>query len=130
MVIALMTLTGWFVLSNHCALGLLSPSAPAKIAHACCHNSTAEKPAPAPSPGKTGPECCKAIHALVPDASKTGELKPSLLAVLLPMLPAADILVTGSTAVVAFDTGPPEARSFSELVLHRSLRSHAPPRLA
>ena len=129
-VIALMTLAGWFVLSNHCALGRLSPSAPAKNAHACCQNSSAGKSAPASSPGKTGPECCKSIHALVQDGSKTAELKPALLAYFLPLLPATDMVVSSDSAVVASDTGPPEARSFSELVLHRSLRSHAPPRLA
>ena len=125
-----MTLAGWLVLSNHCALGRLLPSVPAKIAHACCQNSSASKSAPAPSPVKTGPECCKAIHALVQDGSKAAELKPALLVVPLPLLPTMDAVVSVGATIVATDTGPPEARSFSELVLHRSLRSHAPPGLA
>ena len=76
-VITTMTLLGWFVLSNHCALGGMAPSGPAKDEHACCRNNSTPSPAHAPSDSQQGAECCKAVHALVPDGIKAGDLKPA-----------------------------------------------------
>ena len=129
-VITTMTLLGWFVLSNHCALGRMAPSAPAKDEHACCRNDSPSSPVQAPSGGKQGAECCKSVHALIPDGIKAGELKPSDFAVAILLALPADVILPVSAETIAADTGPPDARSFSELVLHRSLRSHAPPLLA
>ena len=50
----------------------------------------------------------------------------------LPASPATEALsVTGSRAVAeTLDTGPPESRSFAELILQRSILAHAPPVLS
>jgi hypothetical protein len=129
MVVVAMTLMSWFVLSNHCALGRMASSAQAQKEHACCHND-APKPAQEPVDGKQGAQCCKSLRAVVPDGVKSTELTPPmvLIAVLAAVL-TREVQTEGVAAAVG-DTGPPRASSFSELVLHRSLRSHAPPFLA
>ena len=126
-VIVTMTLAGWFVLSNHCALGRMAQTPQVKKEHACCHNGDS-KPAKEPADGKQGMQCCKSLRALAPDGVKTVTLTPPMfvVAVLASVLKLE--AQTGETVVPAHDTGPPpRAASFSELVLHRSLRSHAPP---
>jgi hypothetical protein len=81
-----------------------------------------------PTDGGKGTECCKSIHATVSAGAKLADIPPPL--------SVGDPFTTWMFArelriqevEVAFgDTGPPAALSFSELVLHRSLRSLAPP---
>ena len=129
MLVAVTTFIGWFVLSNHCALGRMAPRAEAET-HGCCHNGMSQ-PAKAPADSGRSIECCKSLHAVVPDGGGLADLAPPLLAgasVVWMLIPALEL----ETALVPFgDTGPPpRVASFSELVLHRSLRSHAPPFLA
>ncbi len=124
--IVTMALIGWFVLSNHCALGRVAQQAQAKKEHACCHNGTSQ-PEKEPMPGNQGVQCCKSLHAVVPADAK------------LPVPVSLDILgfpIAWPVFAVALPelcpatpaTGPPpDAPAFAELVLHRSLRSHAPP---
>ena len=125
-VIVAMTVVGWFVLSNHCALGSAAKRTGAKNEHACCHNGISQ-PAKEPVDGKQEMQCCKSLHALMPDASKFGEPPPLLLVAVIEWAETLS-LKKKAVPVSALDTGPPpQAASFSELVLHRSLRSHAPP---
>jgi hypothetical protein len=128
-VIVVMTLLGWFVLSNHCALGRIAQAGQAKKEHACCHNGE-PKQENAPLDRNSGVQCCRSLHVIMPDGVKA-DLSPPivLLAVLDDWLPVEDQAV--EVTLQSCDTGPPpRAVSFSELVLHRSLRSHAPPFLA
>lgn len=128
-VIVAMTLIGWFVLSNHCAIGRMAQSAQAKNEHACCHND-ANEPAKEPVDGKQGVQCCKSLRAVMPDSAKPTALTPPMFVVaMLALLLAHDVEVDRA-CIAAGDTDPPRGDSFSELVLHRSLRSHAPPFLA
>ena len=120
-VIVAMTFLGWFVLSNHCALARL-----AQQAHACCHNGD-----PKPVDGSRGVECCKSLHAVMPDGVKAAHPTAPLCMVAIPAVRLAPEDQTDVFFMIACDSGPPPgAESFSELVLHRSLRSHAPPFLA
>ena len=123
------TFIGWFVLSNHCALGGIGSRAAAQKAHVCCHNGTSQ-PVKEPANGGQSTECCKSLHAVVPDGAKFADVPPPFLVGAF----VAWVLVRDAqpqAVIVPFgDTGPPRAESFSELVLHRSLRSHAPPLLA
>ena len=126
MVIVAMTLSGWFVLSNHCALGRMAQTVQAKKAHACCHNGES-KPANQPADGEQRVQCCKSLRAVVPDGVKDASLTPPTFVVAI-LVAVFDVEAqTEKAVVVASDTGPPRAAPFSELVLHRSLRSHAPP---
>jgi hypothetical protein len=123
MVIVAMTFIGWFVLSNHCALGRM---AQAKKEHTCCQND-APRPAKEPVDGKRGVECCKSLHAVMPDGVKAADLTPPMFVVAVLASLLVPEVETEGAAVVAGETGPPRGASFSELVLHRSLRAHAPP---
>lgn len=124
-VIITVTLLGWFVLSNHCALGRMARAAQVQKEHACCHNGQ-PKPDQAPSEN-SGVQCCRSLHATVADPGKVQLWPPTfVMAVLDAVLSLRD--QTSEVLVQAHDTGPPpRLATFSELVLHRSLRSHAPP---
>ncbi len=129
-VIVVVTFMGWFVLSNHCALGRMAQTVQAKKEHACCHNGTSKR-ANEPADGKQAMQCCKSLHAVMPGVVKAVAMTPpmSVVAVLasMPTLQAH----TDELLLLPSGTGPPpRAASFSELVLHRSLRSHAPPFVA
>ena len=129
-VIVTMTLAGWFVLSNHCALGRMAQTPQVKKEHACCHNGDS-KPAKEPADGKQGVQCCKSFRAVVPDGVKAAALTPpSFVVAILPELPALETQPVAGVILAGDTDPPPRAASFSELVLHRSLRSHAPPFLA
>lgn len=120
----------WLVLSNHCALAemLAAKTAPVSTEErGCCkhHHAPANKEKPCP-PMQKG--CCKSLTVVVPDGTKLPA--ESLLKVVavpvewLSILPLALPLESS----LASDTGPPpDIPGFIELVLHRSLRSHAPP---
>ena len=121
-VATLLLLAAWFVASNHCALGLMQGARVAKEHAGCCSHEKQDK-APVN-------ECCKALQGLLPTAEKYAALHPALefapewLALFEKMFSAP----VGKTGGEQWKTGPPrEARSFAELVLPRSLRSHAPP---
>ena len=121
------TLTGWLVLSNHCALGAMGARPLMRQAHACCHNGTSQ-PEKAPGDKKGETECCKSLHAVAAGPAKTADLPSPVLAALVSWLSIDP--PTPQVFTIAFgDTGPPRALSFSELVLHRSLQSLAPPAL-
>ena len=126
----IVTLAGWLVLSNHCALGRMAAGAVAKVTqtHECCHNGSSQ-PAKKPVDGKEGMQCCKSLHALVPTDAKlpvASSVEICALSVEWSILAAAPELSPAAPA-----TGPPpDVPAFAELVLHRSLRSHAPPFLA
>ena len=124
-----MTLLGWFVLSNHCALGSFTKRTETKKEHDCCHNGSSQ-PAKEPADGGQGMQCCKSVHATVLDAAKMADVLVSMIVGV--VIAWTETLQWENAALVsAVDTGPPpRASSFSELVLQRSLRSHAPPFLA
>ncbi len=121
-------LGGWFVLSNHCALARMALRAEAERlekAHECCRNGTTQ-PAGQPMDGKPEMQCCKSLHALVPADAKL-PVASSLEILVLPV-EWSPVAVATELSPAAPATGPPpDVPGFAELVLHRSLRSHAPP---
>ena len=127
--VVMATFIGWFVLSNHCALGRMAPRAEAQNAHGCCHNG-ASQPVKEPADGGRGMECCKSLHALVPDGAKL-PLAPLMEMLAPPVWWTAFAIALPELRAAAPATGPPpDVPAFTELVLHRSLRSHAPPFLS
>ena len=125
-VIVAVTFMGWFVLSNHCALGRMMRSAPLEKAPSCCHRD-APKPVKEPANGDQCAHCCKSLHAVMPGVAKAIESTAPMFVIAILPSPVALEAQTGQAVLIASDSGPPRAASFSELVLHRSLRSHAPP---
>ena len=126
----LVALLGWMALSQRCALWqLLQTKQAAEMQMSCCHASN-PKQEKSPADAPRTPECCKALHVLVPDGAKTpansvADCLPCPAKLLLAVLPP---VVEDTTQT---DTGPPpDVPTFAEIVLNRSLLSHAPPALA
>ena len=126
----LVALLVWVTLSQRCALGqLLAAKQAARMQMDCCHTDSPE-PEKGPADAPRSSECCKALHLLLPDGAKTPAISVTdslpfpaelLLAVLQPILEDSSQTGTGP---------PPDVPAFAEIVLNRSLLSHAPPALA
>ncbi len=122
--VVLLSLTAWFLLSNHCALGVInSPAEVAPEAGGCPMHATPAKKKPA---GKL--PCCRDVHAVV--AKEVTNSIPLPLRFVGPcdyvtrvfgLPPPVTIEIDG------LDTGPPGCLSFAELVLQESMLAHAPP---
>lgn len=120
----------WLVLSNHCALAemLAVRTAPVSAEEfGCCshHPAPAKDRKPCP-PMRQG--CCKSLTIVVSDGVKLPAATAlENVAVAVEWLPAFTLAVPEENGAEP-DTGPPpDVPGFVELVLHRSLRSHAPP---
>jgi hypothetical protein len=123
----LVMLAAWFALSNHCALLALQHVAQAE--HQCCHTSL---PGSSEPPGSHEGVCCKTLRA-VPLESAVKPANPQTADELFATawVPSSHAGVEAYFAgVVVEATGPPRSLSFAEVVLQRSVLSHAPPLLA
>lgn len=121
---ALVMVTSWLAISNHCALAALSAARPA--ADECpMHSQPAKEKTP------TTLVCCKVLRAA--DVSVTVKVATPQLCLLAPIEHAAMVVAPQpffSAPSALLDTGPPGLRTFAELILQRSLLAHAPPPLA
>lgn len=131
--IVVMTLLGYMVFANHCALArtAVRVKTDKQEKAGCCHGKRDGEPKPADQRDDCT-QCCKSLVAVMPDSAKVADPQAQV-AALLPVVWAlwCDLADFETTATPEVDTGPPpRAVSFSELVLHRSLRSHAPPFLS
>lgn len=93
--------------------------------HECCENGTPQ-PVKKPADGKQGMQCCKSLHALVSPEAKLPAA--SLFEIFtLPDEWSILVLVPELSPATPATGPPPDVPAFAELVLHRSLQSHAPP---
>ena len=119
-----LSLAAWFLLSNHCALGMVAgTSEAAPDADGCPMHSAPAKKDPAPKI-----PCCKDLRAVV--AKILNKVTPFALRTTGPCDYAAEIFDLPprvALEVGGLDTGPPGCLSFAELVLQESMRAHAPP---
>jgi hypothetical protein len=127
-----MAFFAWLVLSNHCALSEMVARHAADSADEgdCCHHSPGSK-----HDGSSCPQmpqgCCKTLKVAMPEGAK---LLPAVVAELVPvvmeMLHALAFAPPSESAAAPDPGPPPDVPAFAELVLNRSLLSHAPPVLA
>jgi hypothetical protein len=120
---ALLSLTAWLFLSNHCALGAISSSVEAAPEAGDCpmHSTPAKKKPAAKTP------CCKEVRAVVAKCTQVAALEMRPIAS--PDY-APEIFLRPSCEAIeieGLDTGPPGRFSFAELVLQESMLAHAPP---
>jgi hypothetical protein len=123
-IVVVLSLTAWFLLSNHCALGVIAASNEAAPEAEGCpmHSAPVKKKPVSQTP------CCKDVRAVV--AKVLNKATPFAsrsvgwcgYAVANFRLPLQVVLEIGG-----LDTGPPGCLSFAELVLQESMRAHAPP---
>jgi hypothetical protein len=117
----------WFAISNHCVFAALATNDTAS--RQCPFHS---KPAKQEKPS-TGAQCCKILRAVASVPAKSWARDDTKLsdADAYPAEHTLAIVHSQTTLVPLFlDTGPPDAHSFAELILQRSLLAHAPPPLA
>ena len=115
----------WFAISNHCAFTALATKTDSVQAGCPFHSKPAKQEKPS-----AGAQCCKILRAVAPVATKSWTRDDAKFS-------EADhyyderALITAylqtTLAPVFLDTGPPDAHSFAELILQRSLLAHAPP---
>lgn len=120
----------WLSISNHCALAALQ--SPAEVAMPSCHAMAPAKEAPAKHEPKNVVECCKVLRATLLTLSKNLAAADTLAFVTLTYvaLPLPRPVESRPVCIFEWDTGPPGAGSFAELVLQRSILAHAPPSLS
>jgi hypothetical protein len=122
--VVVIAICSWFAISNHCAFATLTTKTDT-ASHDCPFHS---KPAKQEKQS-TGVQCCKILRAIVPVVAKNWNPNHANFSGINPC-PEEH---TGSkhlrTALAPsfLNTGPPDARSFAELILQRSLLAHAPP---
>ena len=121
--IVVVAICSWFAISNHCAFAALAPRTDSVQTGCPFHSKPKEKPS-------TGTQCCKILRAIASVPTKSWARND-------PKFCDADgyygeraLTIASSQTTLAplsLATGPPDAYSFAELILQRSLRAHAPP---
>jgi hypothetical protein len=122
--VVVLSLTAWFLLSTHCALGVIAASSEAAPEAEGCpmHSSPAKKKPISKTP------CCKDLRAVV--AKILNKVAPLLSRSVERFDYGAENFRVPPQVVFeigGLDTGPPGCLSFAELVLQESMRAHAPP---
>ena len=122
----LLTLLAWFSISNHCAFGALIAETNSAVAPMHCHG---DQPTPPKKSSEQEMPCCKILRATLAKTDH-GAGHDALAFVLqhyfAPSLFFGDDM-RHTSLPEELDTGPPFVSSFAELILQRSLFSHAPP---
>jgi len=116
----------WIAISNHCAFAAIATQTDSEQAACPFHSKQANQ-----KQQSSQAQCCKILRALVLVKTKPWARDHVRFS-------DVDFFVEerAHTACSArtlppllLDTGPPDARSFAELILQRSLLAHAPPSL-
>jgi hypothetical protein len=128
-VVILFSVVAWLSLSNHCAVAAVA-SANTQSPEMHCHGP---QPSPAKKDGGKEMPCCKVLRATIAKDHSIVQ-DPVMLAQPIQYPAIVEILLFSSLHPSGisneFDTGPPFALSFAELIFQRSLFSHAPPFLS
>ena len=119
-------MTAWLVASNHCAIGLMKPAAGTAATQSVCHSCKSEPSKPQPASGGDR-ECCKALQGMPADTVKADVKYNEALFTLVDFVVMAEPSAAAPQTASEPATGPPPSISFAELILQRSLLTHAPP---
>jgi hypothetical protein len=121
--IVAVAICSWFAISNHCGFAALATKTDST---GCPFHS---KPAKQEKPS-TGAQCCKILRAVASVATKSWTRDDAKFSEADHYYDERALITAYSQTTLAplfLDTGPPDARSFAELILQRSLLAHAPP---
>jgi len=120
--IVVVAICSWFAISNHCAFAALATKTDSAQAGCPFHSKPKEKQS-------TGAQCCKILRAIVPVAVKDWNRDHANFSSVdfCPEKRAEVKRLRSALAPSFLNTGPPDAHSFAELILQRSLLAHAPP---
>ena len=126
--IVVVVICSWFAISNHCAFAALATKTHAATSDCPFHSKPAKQ-----EKQSTGAQCCKILRAVPPVTAKNWARDDTKLSDADGFCGECALTIASlqMTPVPMFlGTGPPNARSFAELILQRSLLAHAPPILA
>jgi hypothetical protein len=122
--IVAITICSWFTISNHCAFAAMATKDDSAQT-ACPFHSKPEKQ----KEQSSQVQCCKILRAVVPTIAKSWARSDGDVSDI--YFPFEDCRLLAhfrdALAPLLVDTGPPDAHSFAELILQRSLFAHAPP---
>jgi hypothetical protein len=124
--IMVLAICSWIAISNHCAFAAVATKNEPAESECPFHS----KPAKPQNPS-AGIQCCKILRAVVPNGAKNwarDDAKFSDVNLLFEEFSVIALLRSAPTPLL-LDTGPPDARTFAELILQRSLLALAPPSL-
>jgi hypothetical protein len=127
--LAVFVFAAWLLISNHCALAVVLRGDLLASEHAHCHKS---QPAPENESGDEQVPCCKILRATIGNSLNSIGINAQFWQAFYyaeNVIPVSRDLPFTSMVSTEFDTGPPFATSFAELILQHSLLSHAPPAL-
>ena len=114
----------WIAVSNHCAFAAVAPEIDKAQTECPFHSKPAKQ-----KKQSSQIQCCKVLRAVVFAKAKDWARNDAKFCdARFPV--QTGILIACSSRTVApllLDTGPPGAFSFAELILQRSLLTHAPP---
>ena len=120
--IVVVAICSWFAISNHCVFAALATNDTAS--RECpFHSKPKEKP-------PAGAQCCKILRAVASVPAKSwarDDAKFSETDHYYDERALITAYLQTTLAPLFLDTGPPNAHSFAELILQRSLLAHAPP---
>jgi len=123
--IIVVAICSWFAISNHCAFAALATKTHPVQAGCPFHSKPAKQEQPS-----TGAQCCKILRAVAPVATKSWTRDDAKFSEADHYYDERALITAYSQTTLAplfLDTGPPDAHSFAELILQRSLLAHAPP---
>jgi hypothetical protein len=126
--IVAVAICSWFAISNHCAFAALATKTGSVQAGCPFHSKPAKQEKPS-----NGAQCCKILRAIASAATKSWTRDDAKFSEADGYYDENALITAYSQTTLAplfLDTGPPDARSFAELTLQRSLLAHAPPSLA
>src|SRR5438093_9646172 len=117
----------WIAISNHCAFAAVA-SEMHKAQTECPFHSKPAKEKEQPSQV----QCCKILRAVFFAKNKTWARDDAQFGVANFPIQARSLVVCSLRAAtpLSLNSGPPGALSFAELILQRSLLTHAPPFVA
>jgi hypothetical protein len=122
----MVTILSWVVLSNHCALGGMQTPA-AKGAPTCCGMASLPLES-GETPDAPVIVCCKGMHAVTQPADLLPDCEELAASLNIFIEAIAGAPVQENVDVPPFESGPPEgAATLAELLIQKSLLSHAPP---
>lgn len=126
--LVMLTMVAWFGISNHCVIGALETHAGKLVAHCHDHQSSPVQP----GDGDEESPCCKTLRATVATPVKAPEVQTDTSVFASEFVSQIHTYDDRQLERVSYfaDTGPPGSSTFAELVLQRSILSHAPPALA
>jgi len=123
--VIVVAICSWFAISNHCAFAALAIKTSSVQTGCPFHSKPAKQ-----EKQSTGAQCCKILRAVAPVPTKSwarDEAKLSDADGYCRERVLTNARFPTTLALLFLDTGPPDAHSFAELILQRSLRAHAPP---